>query len=824
MSVHRLDLRGLTRDESRKTVRAVFGPGTPPTDSARALVLDETGRLVDHADSYEDIFNSGRVQTMVCVAVGPPERTAARRTLNRPGQIGPERGIATLWVDDETGVGWTLHPPGPASPFPGAVPESRIGADRLVEVLSHPEVFDRVVELSGELPEAAASPGLYWVGAESGEDAVTAALLRAAFALTAKPSGSGSSAPTATARSSGSPLVDLVEGVRRPSVATDDPGNGELAARERRLRHALGRADGSLESLSGWLGVFGTASPARLRASELPAVGAALADYRDYVVALFTRLNTLTGEPLAAELARAGIAVRPVPPEESREAVDALRRRAESRLARGGAVTEVAADLDRVAAHVSPPGSAAEMPRVRHAVPSGLVDALEDPPGFPAPGPVSGLLAAAFAAPLFPALAGWWTGALAGGLLAALWLVMFAVLLARCRPLRGAAPTLAVHAGAAVGGVLAGLWIGAASGLSVELGPPVVVLVGSVVGGVVAAWSLAGSWTARIRAWRSSIPLDAVDPAASGLTRLVNAVARDEWALGAARRHLADLTRSAAGATRAATHALTEATERLPTPATPPAEASDLVPVLRADLTSLVRTAVAPIWSGLRAGQVRDLYDSVHDGTSDLVAEYLQHLRTEGPYVPPRFVAPGEERTIAVSGDPERLLRALHRPPGDRMLQLCDPAHLSLLSTGAGAARGVRFAPMSVRPAMFGGGREAPSDTVWTAGGRLTGLLRLVPLRSGVMTTLWSNEPPGDEAPVGVPDPLSSREAVEPEQEAGRSEPPGPNGARDRAEPPGEDARRFAPGPTQPGGSNEPIGPDGLGGPLPSEPEEDYLR
>ncbi|WP_017570363.1 hypothetical protein [Nocardiopsis halotolerans] len=744
MSVHSLDLRGTTADEALRRVRRTFGEGTPLTDSDRALILDETDLLVDHGPAYEEVFIGGRVRSLVCVVSGAPSDGGdGHRVLERPGPLGPERGVATLWVSDETGVDWGLRPPGAPRPHPDAAHGSRTGVEHLVEVLRQAEVFDRVIEISREVPEAAASPGLSWVGPGGGDEAVSAALTRAVYRLTAPVNGGpapSNAAPAPGTGPRGGLLVDLVEGTHRVAPGNNHPGSGELAGHESRLRDGVAGAEGALDAISGWGGVF-SVSPARVREEGLAEVSADLSAYRDRVEFLLRRLNSLNGEQLASELARVGIDGHAPGPEEVDEAVGALARRVERDLERGTALTHVAADLDRVAERVSPQGSASAVPRARQAAPDHLISSLNDPPPFPLPGPVSGLLPVAFLLPLLPALTGGWPG-LAGAIALALgWVAALAVGFRSARGAEAGLPVLATHAVAAFAGGFVGLWLGGAprpDPLFTVLPQPLLLVAALLVGAALGTYVFLRTWSAFARRWRGEIGLERVDSAASSLTALVNEVAREEWYPGTERRRLADAARAAASAARAVADALSEAT----TPASPPsAHAPELESVLHGDLAALARAALEPLWSGLRSGvPVGDPYQGTRDRAADLLEEYRSHLARVGPHTPPRFTDAGTPRRVHDGSGLDRALRTLRMEPGERMLQLCDPKHLRLLGDAVSSIGTVRFAPKSLREQLSHDGDrafEAAQTTVWTHGGRLAGIMRLVPLRPGVVRTQW---------------------------------------------------------------------------------------
>ena len=73
------------------------------------------------------------------------------------------------------------------------------------------------------------------------------------------------------------------------------------------------------------------------------------------------------------------------------------------------------------------------------------------------------------------------------------------------------------------------------------------------------------------------------------------------------------------------------------------------------------------------------------------------------------------------------------------VVQLSSPEQGALLSRDPAAAVWIRFAPLAVRDAVEKvwrtNGSSRPEDVEWTSSGRYAGLLRLTPLRPGVVDT-----------------------------------------------------------------------------------------
>ncbi|MGW8526243.1 MULTISPECIES: hypothetical protein [Nocardiopsidaceae] len=813
MSVRLFDLRGSSPEEALGAVLGELGEGTPLTGADRVVLLDGTRLLAGHAAAYEAVFTSGRVRSAVCVAVGPPTADAGRRFLDRPGQLGPGRGVATLWVGDTTGVDWGIRPPGPPRPRPGVPAGSGAGLEHLLAALGQVEVFDRVVELSGELPEAAASPGLCWSepdrGGGAADSALAAALRR--YASGGGASGGGTGTVPAAAPSRGNLLADLVAGAHRPRPVDVVGGTGELGARERHARDAAAAAEEALASLSAPGGAFARTTPERVRREELRAAGEALDAYRAHVDRLFRELSPLTGNRLAAALGRAGVVGAPPTREEVDEALGALARLLDEGVRGGVALDGLARDLEEVSRRVAPRDGAAP-PQPGPEDPDDVLRSLADPPPFPLPGPLSPLLLPAFLLPVLPALAGGPAG-IAGGIATALaWVLAVTAGARRARGPGGGLPTAVAHAVAAFSGVLAGLGAGGVLQLGLVVPPPVWLSLALPACAAAGGGVLLYTWSRLARRWRDRIAPERADASVTALAALVDRRARESWYPGAARSGVADAARSAQGAVRAVADAFAGAAAALPPPSSHPEE---LEAVVRSDLSALARAALEPVLAGLRSGTpVGDLSRRVHGTATDLLEGYREHLARAGAHVPPRFADPDTPRQVRGGPDLNRALDTLRLAPEDRMLQLCDPGHLSLLGESAPAVRAVRFAPYSLRAgaAVYGDPDSAFPDrsAVWTREGALTGVLRLVPLRPGVVRTRWSRTEPSDGGHGGA----AGRPVPDPEEDpAGAFAAGAAGGPAEAPEAPfGEDPADRPRG----GAEGRGAGTD--------RPEEDYLR
>ncbi|MDQ1035667.1 hypothetical protein QFZ75_002083 [Streptomyces sp. V3I8] len=183
----------------------------------------------------------------------------------------------------------------------------------------------------------------------------------------------------------------------------------------------------------------------------------------------------------------------------------------------------------------------------------------------------------------------------------------------------------------------------------------------------------------------------------------------------------------------------------------------DLVPTLVADLADATVDALRR-YTGT-AGRAGDgsagaagAPTTLEGAVSQAIAAARLHLRDNGVVPTPSFA-----RRDRLRGDPlallgigaQRVNEALNTGSRGRPLLLCPPAQLSLLSRDPAEARSITFAPQAVRSVVETprGGRThdvAPGPMVWTASGRFAGMLRLIPLRTGVVESVrvrtWADD------------------------------------------------------------------------------------
>lgn len=178
MSVPVLSLCGLSAVEAAQATTALLDIDSGGPDRLeRLLVLDDTALLGEHLDVYEQIDTAHRVEKLMCVTVGP--RPGDGRRLELPGNLGGVQGSPVLWVGRLGGIDWKMTKSLVANRHSGSAPPT---ADRhpLIGLLSVAEMFDRVHETFGGVPDRVASPGLRLAG-EDDEAATFAGALAVAI-------------------------------------------------------------------------------------------------------------------------------------------------------------------------------------------------------------------------------------------------------------------------------------------------------------------------------------------------------------------------------------------------------------------------------------------------------------------------------------------------------------------------------------------------------------------------------------------------------------------------------------------------------------------
>jgi hypothetical protein len=246
---------------------------------------------------------------------------------------------------------------------------------------------------------------------------------------------------------------------------------------------------------------------------------------------------------------------------------------------------------------------------------------------------------------------------------------------------------------------------------------------------------------------RGELGLDDARAAAQGLKELMLTVANREWSpVGVTSRDLAG-TRAALDGTRKALtdHASTADSMRGRARGAWLSRLGDnLIPVL----CDLVLQAMAPELASPSASGKEALH-AAHGRAAGMLAEWTRQVQAEGVAAQPSFASTsGHDALQVIEDDVAGVRDALLYPVTDEMWQLCAPEDLSALDLEVPPIP-IRFASRLNQKALAG---TLPGDEpVWTSSGSFAGLLRLVPLRSGVAWSNWGRTGPDDPSSASEP-------------------------------------------------------------------------
>ncbi|MDT0456997.1 hypothetical protein RM550_14845 [Streptomyces sp. DSM 41527] len=803
--------------------------GLPEPDHPLFLVVDTPAGLADHQQQYELLTTYravGEVRILVLLVGSAPgtydgadEVLQPDRRLVRPAVLRAS-GTALLWAGDLRSARTALEQPAPDAPEALAV---------LVDLLSVPDVFLRVLDDFGSLPDTVAAPGVRLLEQDLPPEVRDRAWRDALARFAGEDTELAPDLPATawTTADLPEPLRGLAAGRtgrdlrHREAGGTADAAYGACAA-------ALDDAE---ESLAGLRSVPGLLRASRREAFEadLDQARQALGDYRGLVGTALHSGGSGT-VPSAAETAArlAALGLRVPSAEGVGERIgEGLREFAGRLLGQGLALRAVARRFTGLAGRVEPVPGSVLLPKLAEYSAEAVARRSGAGSG-PVPGAVAGPSAAAVAG-LLGAL---WQGPFVA-LALAVPLVFLGLAAFGASRLRGTGhpgrwatvPRAAAPVGAAAGVLVAyatepPLWLSA---------PALVAALGLAVETARRLWRAASGCLATVHG------TTALRRALSGLDALLAEAVREHWAADE-RLYCADAARSVAGmlrATAAAADAEAAAEPERP-PATaaagatePPAaddwlaaasaletdvlaasddedsdwasayawedgpaweEASaeqsaarpadpwqdgtagaprwldresgeggpELVATLAGDLTDAALVAMAPYWGAVERGQAGALaLRRTEDRVRELLSTARRHLRRNGVSAPPPFAAAHRIRATSANllgTDPQRVAELVGaEPERQAVVQLSSPEQGTLLSRDPAAAVWIRFAPEAVRgeveKAWRTSGAAWPQGTLWTSSGRYAGLIRLTPLRMGVVDTVRPRERP---APDGA--------------------------------------------------------------------------
>ncbi|MFE5819844.1 hypothetical protein ACFQ6S_41330 [Streptomyces sp. NPDC056479] len=178
----------------------------------------------------------------------------------------------------------------------------------------------------------------------------------------------------------------------------------------------------------------------------------------------------------------------------------------------------------------------------------------------------------------------------------------------------------------------------------------------------------------------------------------------------------------------------------------------ELVATLSADLTDAALEAMKHYWGAVERGQAgARAVRRTEERVRELLSTARHHLRHNGVLAPPPFASARRVRASSASllgTDPYGLAELVGADAGRQaVVQLSTPEQGTLLSRDPEAAVWLRFAPRAVRDEVEkswrASGSAHPEDVLWTSSGRYAGLVRLTPLRIGVVHTVRSRHGSG---------------------------------------------------------------------------------
>lgn len=733
-AVEILRLSGLEGPEAVETASKLLGDRSR-SDLSRLLVLDDTAALTDHADAFERLLTSRRLDHLLCLAVGP--RSGDTKAFVLPGSISSGRGSAVLWVSDPLGVDWQLA----ASAIANVRDSATNGLNRLVELLSTAEVFDRVCELAVRVPGGIASPGLRLAGTDSEAVTFTAALAVAIGRLTgSRPGGhEGADEPFVILRNAPAE-VGLAEG-------------GELGRHRDDVSASVAVAADALAGLASLSGLLGFSQPQARE--QVIAAGTALGAFRDQVSKLLRNAHAPGGpnERQLAQLSRAGVRLPPQEPSPAdsgdkagapaqEPGSTAVFKAIAEAIRAGDTLPRVASRLSRTERELDLRGSASYLPEVDRCCPAEVVRRLTEP-ALPPPAPSWLPAVGALAAALAGLAAGWSViaGIIAGVIIAVGWAGIMVLTARAARGSSGSGGGTGSAGSAGSGGALlaaaalAGAAAGAGAGIALKttrVAALACIALALVIVVAVAIWS----WRARVRAWRRELALDDAISGAAELANLVTTVAAREWSGGAAA--LGEIGRAriiidgVAKQLREYADGVGEVESAGPRASRVARLADSLTPALRELVLAVLAAQIAA--SGLDG---RASFEQAQAKTGELITGWTQHVREHGALSPPPFAA------VSINGTPyaddaeiAEIKEVVTHDPRAVMWQLCATTDLGALDV-VGPPQVVAFAPRLARQPLAD---VLPQDTVWTSAGQHAGLLRLVALRAGIARPNWSDE------------------------------------------------------------------------------------
>jgi hypothetical protein len=761
-----IDLRKLDLDllMTRRfhEVQAAHAPGGDwdRVDFNRAVIIDEVAKLAEHDDVYAHILTSGVDVSMLCVAVGQLSGGDPAVAIRRPYQLQSPLA-ATLWVSNATGIGWRMDSSQADVVYPhDSADTGDLPPGALTESLVIPQVFDRVLKAVGAMAGAVASPGMYINHGGVDPDRLRSAQQAAVRQLTRSVQPVWQQGPALEPNS-------LIGGARdEPSQRDPLRAGGKMEKLYQECQHAVDGAAMAAERLRTPSGLWGSEGAGRLRTS-LSRLGDTAGQFAEAVEHLLDWADPQAAFDVAhyEELARQGIDIAQPRRQESAFAVDVLSDLTLTALDRHEPLPSIAEALRDAADGIVPHSTQLYLGRLRRLCPDRALRRLANPPpvtaGVGPPWLVALTALVGLVAGLWPtprALCG--TVAVLGCGAAAAFVTSRAAMITGATLATGwrfiAAQLGAAIVGAGCGIALSGVAaIPAPAGLTVAVSAVGLTLV--LVFALTCVW-----WSILIRLWLQALSLPSLLRVARSLRGLLTEVATREWQPATERRAASDRARIMAGIIDDATTTLKAhganlscAGDRYPTDPDGDARTAEqqaraaerdneILTVVHIDLADAVIAALNRLFAPLSAGSfAMPDAEAVRLVLEGQLASYAEHLATIGIYEAPPFGRGSAPRQQSVELLLERSVGlenlAWSSARDANIIQLCAPGHLGLLELDPARAEMVRFAPRSSQDfasrtlAQWTGIPPLAARVEWTATSQISGVLRLVPLRTGAV-------------------------------------------------------------------------------------------
>jgi hypothetical protein len=616
-------------------------------------------------------------------------------------------------VGDEVGIDWQLAASTIAGSHPGQRNET--GLDALLDILSTPKIFTRTLELIASIPERVVNPGLRILEVTASQTIFLAALSKRIQEML--------NPDAMNSRTEFTELHDATRALRTVS-STAVPGGRLATARDRSVAEAAD-FDETAEALGTLSALYG-ADRAGARAHAIAIrTGTELREYR-------TAVQVLVATPVAERAGRLhDWGVHPAIGQAAEP--DTIAATVAASLEAGESLPLISLRLRDHERELRARTDFSVSEQIKELCPRTLEDRFIDP--GPMAGPQPWLIAIGAVA-VTVAAQGRVLGVVAGLATALVWLGLLGLTVAR-----GPGGRLADHRGSLIASAIAAA-VGFSAGVTLArvLGPPDVVGEAGVavgLGAVLVATTL--SWQARTGRWRDRLQVEDVVQAIEGLTSVVLTAANRAWSAEDALQDALIRARSALDGAVSALRAFQQKIDR--DLAHDPVQfgvRTEFDAFVGRGLALLVLEALKPVLSSLKSSSPQEHQEEARRQVALLLAEWDQHVDNHGALDPPEF-AIGYDMHDGALGDADvaAISAAIAAEPRDVMWQLCRAGDLGLLDAGVNQVAAVRFAPQAAQSHTSS---TLPVPTEWITSTRQAGVLRLIPLRRGVVHRAWSTE------------------------------------------------------------------------------------